>query len=99
MSERQSRRRGAATSETGEAITTDTPDRAVSHGRGGGSELRRYVRLILWRLNPRCVCGEYRIARYTTMELRGVKHCTDRPCFHCDTYGEPDDDWWTISDA
>ena len=26
------------------------------------------------------------------MELAGVKHRTDGPCFHCDTYGTDTDD-------
>ena len=33
------------------------------------------------------------------MELRGVKHRTDGPCYHCDPFGEPDPDWWRITDA
>jgi hypothetical protein len=48
------------------------------------------VRLIRWRLGARrCVCGEHVLAPRTTMELAGVKHRTDGPCFHCDTYGNP----------
>jgi hypothetical protein len=52
--------------------------------------VRRRVRLIRWRLGARrCVCGEHVLAPRTTMELAGVKHRTDGPCYHCDTYGDP----------
>jgi hypothetical protein len=53
--------------------------------------LSRWVRRIRWRLRSRrCICGAMRLAGDgSTAELAGVKHRTDGPCFHCDTYGEP----------
>lgn len=54
------------------------------------SAIRRRARLIRWRLGARrCVCGELVLAPRATCEVRGVKHRTDGPCFHCDTYGNP----------
>jgi hypothetical protein len=48
------------------------------------------LRLIRWRLGARrCFCGEQLLAPRTTVELAGVKHRTDGPCFHCDPYGDP----------
>jgi hypothetical protein len=54
------------------------------------SAVRRRIRRIRWRLGARrCVCGAHVLAPRTTMELAGVKHRTDGPCFRCDAYGEP----------
>lgn len=48
------------------------------------------ARVIRWHFGARrCFCGEHLLAPRTTMELRGVKHRTDGPCFHCDVYGDP----------
>jgi len=49
-----------------------------------------WLRKMIWNLKAKkCGCGEHKLAPNTTMELRGVKHRTDGPCFHCDTYGNP----------
>jgi hypothetical protein len=45
---------------------------------------------IRWFLAARhCGCGETRLHPGTTVELGGVRHRTDGPCFHCDEYGQP----------
>lgn len=36
-----------------------------------------------------CVCGEIPGLAGGTVELAGVKHRTDGPCFRCDEYGNP----------
>lgn len=54
------------------------------------TEFRRRIRIIRWWMNAkRCGCGRHRIAPNTTMEVAGIKHRTDGPCFRCDTYGNP----------
>jgi hypothetical protein len=38
----------------------------------------------------RCVCGEVELpADGSTVELAGVKHRLDGPCYRCDRFGEP----------
>lgn len=37
----------------------------------------------------RCVCGEYELFGDGTIEIAGMKHRSDGPCFACDTFGEP----------
>lgn len=49
---------------------------------------RLRARLYRWQLGARrCVCGLHLLAPRTTLEVGGVKHRTDGPCFHCDVYG------------
>lgn len=53
-------------------------------------DLRRTARRVRWQVGARrCGCGMHVLAPRTTMELAGVKHRTDGPCFMCDTYGDP----------
>lgn len=40
----------------------------------------------------RCVCGEV-VIQAGTVELAGVKHRTDGPCYHCDAYGNEITEW------
>lgn len=48
------------------------------------------LRLWWWRMRlVRCECGQHRLARGTGMELAGVNHHTDGPCYPCDVYGRP----------
>lgn len=49
------------------------------------------IRRLRWRLfgSQMCGCGEHRLGHGTAMELAGVRHRTDGPCYHCDTYGQP----------
>jgi hypothetical protein len=49
-------------------------------------------RLWWWLTSRKCVCGEWRL-RGGTVEVGGVKHRLDGPCFHCDAYGEPLPPW------
>ena len=50
----------------------------------------RWLRKMIWNLKTRrCRCGKMKLAPNTTMEIGGVKHQTDGPCYLCDSYGNP----------
>lgn len=54
-------------------------------------------RLQWWLTSRRCGCGTMRLRGGGSCELAGIKHRLDGPCFHCDTYGQPDSDLWRVA--